>query len=68
MQTLTTAIRPLVIHGDSQRLWSQKSSKRWNKYMKGASAMYAYHRLLSSLRRLLSCFAYLGLEAEIHRP
>ena len=43
MQTLTTAMGPLMVHDDPRCLWSRKSSKRWSKYMKGASAMYAYH-------------------------
>ncbi|RWQ95428.1 hypothetical protein C8Q69DRAFT_486498 [Paecilomyces variotii] len=43
MQTLTTAMGPLMVHSDPHCLWSRKSSKRWSKYMKGASAMYAYH-------------------------
>ena len=43
MQTVTKAMGPLMVHGDPQCLWSRKSSKRWSKYMKGVSAMYAYH-------------------------
>lgn len=43
MQTLTTVMGPLMAHGHPQCLWSKKSSKGWSKYMKGASAMYAYH-------------------------
>ncbi|KAJ6033798.1 uncharacterized protein N7446_007911 [Penicillium canescens] len=43
MQTLTTAMGSLMIHEHPQCLWSRKSSKQWSKYMKGASAMFAYH-------------------------
>ncbi|KAI9934846.1 hypothetical protein ASPWEDRAFT_44372 [Aspergillus wentii DTO 134E9] len=48
MQTLTTAMGPLMIHDHPQCLWSRKTrkgktSKWWSRYMKGASAMYAYH-------------------------
>ncbi|KAJ5240379.1 uncharacterized protein N7469_001970 [Penicillium citrinum] len=43
MQTLTTAMGPLMEHEHPQCLWSQKSDKQWSRYMKGASAMFAYH-------------------------
>lgn len=43
MQTLTTAMGPLMVHEQPQCLWSRKSSKQWSRYMKGASAMFAYH-------------------------
>ncbi|PWY83322.1 hypothetical protein BO70DRAFT_361457 [Aspergillus heteromorphus CBS 117.55] len=43
MQTLTTVMGPLMVHDHAQCLWSRKSSKGWSRYMKGASAMYAYH-------------------------
>lgn len=43
MQTLTTAMGPLMVHDHAQCLWTRKSSKAWSRYMKGASAMYAYH-------------------------
>ncbi|PYH92910.1 hypothetical protein BO71DRAFT_451091 [Aspergillus ellipticus CBS 707.79] len=43
MQTLTTAMGPLMVHNHARCLWSRKSSKEWSRYMKGASAIYAYH-------------------------
>ncbi|PKX92848.1 uncharacterized protein P174DRAFT_432216 [Aspergillus novofumigatus IBT 16806] len=43
MQTLTTVMGPLMAHDHPQCLRSKKSIKGWSKYMKGASAMYAYH-------------------------
>lgn len=43
MQTLTTAMGPLMAHSQPQCLKAMKTSKNWSKYMKGASAMYAYH-------------------------
>jgi hypothetical protein len=43
MHTLTTAMGPLMEHENDQCLWSRKSNKKWSKYMKGASAMFAYH-------------------------
>ncbi|KAL2843592.1 hypothetical protein BJX68DRAFT_270086 [Aspergillus pseudodeflectus] len=43
MQTLTTAMGPLMVHGHPECLRSMKSPKGWSRYMKGASAMYAYH-------------------------
>jgi hypothetical protein len=33
----------LMVHDDPQCLWSKKSKADWSKYMKGASAMYAYY-------------------------
>ncbi|PYH98942.1 hypothetical protein BO71DRAFT_343732 [Aspergillus ellipticus CBS 707.79] len=43
MLTLTTAMGPLMVHDEEQCLWSRKSSQAWSRYMKGASAIYAYH-------------------------
>jgi hypothetical protein len=42
MQTLTTAMGPLMAHDHPRCLRSKKLRKSWSKYMKGASAMYAY--------------------------
>ncbi|KAK0111806.1 hypothetical protein ONS96_001074 [Cadophora gregata f. sp. sojae] len=41
MATLTMAMGPLMIAEDPLCLESQKSSKGWSKYMKGASAIFA---------------------------
>jgi hypothetical protein len=43
MQTLTTAMGPLMIHGHPNCLYTSKSKKNWSKYMQGASALFAYH-------------------------
>ena len=43
MQTLTTAMGPLMMTEHSLCLKSKKSPKRWSKYMKGASAVFALH-------------------------
>lgn len=43
MQTLTTAMGPLMVPEHPDCLRSQKKKKQWSRYMKGASAMYAYH-------------------------
>jgi hypothetical protein len=43
MQTLTTAMGPLMIHDHPKCLRSSKSGVKWSKYMQGASALFAYH-------------------------
>lgn len=43
MQTLTTAMGPLMKPESPLCLKRQKSSKEWSKYMKGASAVFACH-------------------------
>ncbi|KAI7973037.1 hypothetical protein EIK77_000840 [Talaromyces pinophilus] len=45
MQTLTTAMGPLMIHGDPKCLHTSKShpKRKWSIYMQGASALFAYH-------------------------
>ena len=41
MQTLTTAMGPLMTPGDTQYLKFKKSKKQWTKCVKGASALFA---------------------------
>ncbi|KAH8653992.1 hypothetical protein BGZ60DRAFT_419120 [Tricladium varicosporioides] len=43
MQTLTTAMGPLMDPSHSLCLQNQKSSNAWGKYVKGASAIFAYY-------------------------
>jgi hypothetical protein len=43
MQTLTTAMGPLMDLSHSLCLWNQKSSDAWGKYVKGASAIFAWY-------------------------
>jgi hypothetical protein len=45
MATLTTAMGPLMTPGHPLCLKSQKSSGGWSKYIKGASALFAWHIL-----------------------
>ncbi|CZS92467.1 uncharacterized protein RAG0_03038 [Rhynchosporium agropyri] len=45
MATLTTAMGPLMIPEDSRCLGRKKSIPGWSKYMKGASAIFAWHIL-----------------------
>lgn len=43
MQTLTTAMGPLMIPKHPLCLKVKKSPKQWSKYVKGASAVFAWH-------------------------
>jgi hypothetical protein len=43
MQTLTTAMGPLMRPKDPLCLKEKKSSKEWGKYIKGASALFAWY-------------------------
>jgi hypothetical protein len=43
MQTLTAAMGPLMKHDDPRCLRSRLDSKKWSKYIQGASALFAYH-------------------------
>lgn len=43
MQTLTTAMGPLMVHDHPRCLQSRKSKHRWSEYIHGASALFAYH-------------------------
>ncbi|KAE8367497.1 hypothetical protein BDV27DRAFT_154930 [Aspergillus caelatus] len=43
MQTLTTAMGPLMAKENGHCLFSQKGTKGWSRYIKGASALFAWH-------------------------
>ncbi|KAJ5100777.1 hypothetical protein N7456_007079 [Penicillium angulare] len=43
MQTLTTAMGPLMDNTQPQCRRPQRPNKQWSRYMKGACAMFAYH-------------------------
>ena len=43
MQTLTTAMGPLMVHDHPQCRHLHKSKQRWSRYMHGASALFASH-------------------------
>jgi hypothetical protein len=43
METLTTAMGPLMTPNHPQCLRTRKSEKGWSKYMKGASAVFAWY-------------------------
>ena len=43
MQTLTTAMGPLMAKESKHCLSTQKSKKQWSLYIKGASALFAWH-------------------------
>ncbi|KAG5298018.1 hypothetical protein I7I48_07337 [Histoplasma ohiense] len=43
MQTLTTAMGPLMVSDHPSCLKSKKSRESWSRYIKGASAVFAYH-------------------------
>ena len=43
MQTLTTAMGPLMDREDARCLRSRLDRKKWSRYMQGASALFAYH-------------------------
>jgi hypothetical protein len=43
MQTLTAAMGPLKMSGHPSCLRSSKSDKKWSKYIKGASVLFAYY-------------------------
>jgi len=45
MQTLTTAMGPLKMPEDQRYLRKDMSQKSWSRYMKGASAVFAWHIL-----------------------
>lgn len=54
MATLTTAMGPLMDPEHPQCLKAHKSDKAWSKYIKGASAVFAYHILRGERVVLLS--------------
>ncbi|TLD06646.1 uncharacterized protein PgNI_08205 [Pyricularia grisea] len=43
LQTLTTAMGPLMDKHNPRCLYATKSSKAWSEYIKGASALFAYY-------------------------
>lgn len=43
MQTLTTAMGPLMAKDSKHCLATQKSKRQWSQYIKGASALFAWH-------------------------
>ncbi len=43
MQTLTTAMGPLMAKESKHCLYTQKSKRQWSLYIKGASALFAWH-------------------------
>lgn len=43
MQTLTTAMGPLMVSDHPSCLKSKTSRESWSRYIKGASAVFAYH-------------------------
>jgi hypothetical protein len=54
MQTLTTAMGPLKMPEDPRCLRKEKSPERWSRYMKGASALFAWHILRGEKVTVLS--------------
>jgi hypothetical protein len=54
MQTLTTAMGPLRIPKDPRCLKKENSQEEWSRYMKGASAIFAWHIIKGEKVTMLS--------------